>query len=69
MKSKKQAAKSFNFTKTSCNLGFGNGIIQSRVVGHHKKCLYGLYSFADATRTPHGDGNTITPIASNTPIA
>ena len=58
MKIKNRAAKSFNLTKTSCNLGFGNGIIQSRVVGHHKKCLYGLYSFADATRTPHGDGNT-----------
>ena len=31
--------------------------MQSRVVRHYKKCLYGLYGFADATRTPHGDGN------------
>ena len=59
MKIKNRAVKSFNFTKISCNLGFGNGIIQLWVVGHHKKRLYGLYSFADATRTPHGDGNYI----------
>ena len=31
--------------------------MQSRVVRRYKKCLYGLYSFADAARTPHGDGN------------
>ena len=64
MKSKNRAVKSFNFTKISCNLGFGNGIIQLRVVGHHKKCLYGLYSFADAARTPHGDGNLINALFS-----
>ena len=58
MKSKNRAVKSFNFTKTSCNLGFENGIILLRVVGHHKKCLYGLYSFADAARTPYGDSNS-----------
>ena len=57
MKSEIQQVKSFNFTKTSCNSGFENVIIQLRVVKYHKKCLYGLYSFADAARTPHGDGN------------
>ena len=57
MKSEIQQVKSFNFTKTSCNSGFENVIIQLWVVKYHKKCLYGLYSFADAARTPHGDGN------------
>ena len=55
MKSEIQQVKSFNFTKTSCNSGFENVIIQLRVVRYYKKCLYGLYSFADAARTPHGD--------------
>ena len=58
MKSKNRAVKSFKFTKISCNSHLENVIIQLRVVGHYKKCLYGLYSFADAARTPHGDGNT-----------
>ena len=59
MKSKNRAVKSFKFTKISCNSCFGNGIIPLRVVRYHKKCLYGLYSFADAARTPHGDGNLV----------
>ena len=63
MKSEIQQVKSFNFTKTSCNSGFENVIIQLRVVKYHKKCLYGLYSFADAARTPHGDGNRLGMLA------
>lgn len=57
MKSEIQQVKSFNFTKISCNSCFGNIIIQLRVVRHRKKCLFGLFSFANATRTPHGDSN------------